>query len=82
MAGAEVDQNASSVTTVVAPKTRQIHKAGEVNISAYSPAEVKTSSRMVQARTGYNLNHCLAEALRDLSGKHNVPISVELGEGR
>jgi hypothetical protein len=37
---------------------------------------------MVQAKTGYNLKDCLAEALRDLFRKHNVPISAELGEGR
>lgn len=65
-----------------APKTRQIHKAGEVNISAYFPAEVKASLRMVQAKTGYNVKDCLAEALRDLFRKHKVPVSLELGEGR
>ncbi|MBU6439438.1 MAG: hypothetical protein KGS28_04325 [Betaproteobacteria bacterium] len=63
-------------------KPRQIHKAGEVNISAYFPAEVKASLRMVQAKTGYNVKDCLAEALRDLFRKHNVPVSVDLGEGR
>lgn len=65
-----------------APKVRQIHKPGEVNISAYFPAEVKASLRMVQAKTGYNVKDCLAEALRDLFRKHNVPVSIELGEGR
>ena len=64
------------------PKVRQIHKDGEVNISAYFPAEVKASLRMVQARTGNNVKECLGEALRDLFRKHNVPVSVELGEGR
>jgi hypothetical protein len=64
------------------PKVRQIHKEGEVNISAYFPAEVKASLRMVQAKTGNNVKECLAEALRDLFRKHNVPISVGLGEGR
>jgi hypothetical protein len=82
MAAAEIGQNASGVTITVVPKTRQIHKAGEVNISAYFPAEVKASLRLVQAKTGYNLKDCLAEALRDLFRKHNVPISVELGEGQ
>lgn len=71
-----------AVAVAVAPKTRQIHKAGEVNISAYFPAEVKASLRMVQAKTGHNLKDCLAEALRDLFRKHNVPVSVELDEGR
>lgn len=65
-----------------APRVRQIHKEGEVNISAYFPAEVKASLRMVQAKTGKNVKDCLAEALRDLFRKHNVPVSLELGEGR
>ena len=37
---------------------------------------------MVQAKTGYNVKDCLAEALRDLFRKYNVPVSVEFGEGR
>ena len=64
------------------PKVRQIHKEGELNISAYFPADVKASLRMVQAKTGNNVKECLAEALRDLFRKHNVPPSVGLGEGR
>lgn len=75
-------KNASAITTTHAPKVRQIHKEGEVNISAYFPAEVKSSLRMVQAKTGNNVKECLAEALRDLFRKHNVPVSVELGEGQ
>jgi len=75
-------QNGVAVGTTDAPKARQIHKVGEVNISAYFPAEVKASLRMVQAKTGNNVKGCLAEALRDLFRKHNVPASVELGGGR
>ena len=82
MTAAVIGHDANGVTTTVVPKTRQIHKAGEVNISAYFPAEVKASLRMVQAKTGYNLKDCLAEALRDLFRKHNVPVSVEVGESR
>lgn len=82
MAAAEVGHDTNGVPAKVVPKTRQIHKAGEVNISAYFPAEVKASLRMVQAKTGYNLKGCLAEALRDLFRKHNVPVSVDLGESR
>ena len=82
MATTEIRREASSVIAAVAPTTRQIHKVGEVNISAYFPAEVKASLRMVQAKTGYNVKDCLAEALRDLFRKHNVPVSAELGEGR
>ena len=82
VATAEVRHDASSVIDAVVPRTRQIHKVGEVNISAYFPAEVKASLRMVQAKTGYNVKDCLAEALRDLFRKHNVPVSTALGEGR
>ena len=65
-----------------APKVRQIHKEGEVNISAYFPSEIKASLRMVQAKTGNNVKECLAEALRDLFRKHDVAVSLELGQGR
>ena len=43
---------------------------------------IKASLRMVQAKTGYNVKDCLAEALRDLFMKYNVSVSVEFGEGR
>ena len=77
-----VEIDAAAITSVSAPKARQIHKEGEVNISAYFPAEVKASLRMVQAKTGNNVKECLGEALRDLFRKHNVPVYAELGEGR
>lgn len=73
---------AAASTSTSAPKARQIHKAGEVNISAYFPAEVKASLRIVQAKTGNNVKDCLAEALRDLFRKYNVPVSIESGDGR
>ena len=65
-----------------APKVRQIHKEVEGNISAYFPSEVKESLCVVPAKTGNNVKECLAEALRDLLRKHNVAVSLELGEGR
>lgn len=82
MTAAEVGPDAIGGAPAVAPKPRQIHKAGEVNISAYFPAEVKASLRMVQAKTGNNVKDCLAEALRDLFRKHDVPVSADLAEGR
>ena len=82
MKAAKGAHDASASTPTDVPKTRQIHKAGEVNISAYFPAEVKASLRLVQAKTGYNVKDCLAEALRDLFRKHNVPVSVAPSEGR
>jgi hypothetical protein len=75
-------ENGGVGASVGAPRTRQIHKEGEVNISAYFPAEVKASLRMVQAKTGNNVKECLAEALRDLFRKYNVPVAVDLREGR
>ena len=82
VAAAEVGHNVTGVTAPVMPKTRKIYKAGEVSISAYFPAEVKAALRMVQAKTGCNLKDCLAEAVHDLFRKYNVPVLVELGEGR
>ena len=76
----DLAENAKVPPVKTAAKTtrvRQIHKAGEVNISAYFPAEMKASLRMVQAKTGNNVKECLAEALCDLFKKHNVPVPVE-----
>ena len=78
----KLKHDAAAIRPMEAPKVRQIHKEGEVNISAYFPAEVKASLRMVQAKTGKNVKDCLAEALCDLFRKHNVPVAVELGKGR
>lgn len=60
------------------PPKRVVHKSGEVNISAYFPAEVKSALRLVQAKTGNNVKQCLAEALADYFRKHNVPVTVPL----
>jgi len=65
-----------------APAVRQVHKPGEVNISAYFPPEVKAALRMAQAKTGKNVKQCLAEALQDFFRKHNVPVSIPLEELR
>ena len=64
------------------PMTRQPHKSGEVNISAYFPAEVKSALRLAQAKTGKNVKECLAEALQDFFRKHNVPVAITLDEFR
>lgn len=79
MTAAKGGHNAEASSPRDVPKSRRIHKAGEVNISAYFPAEVKASLRLVQAKTGNNVKDCLAEALRDLFGKYNVPVCTELG---
>lgn len=59
-----------------------VHKLGEVNISAYFPAEMKEALRLVQAKTGNNVKECLAEALCELFKKHDVPVPVDLGTDR
>ncbi len=63
-------RNGVAIATVDAPKARQIHKVGEMDMSAYFPAEVKALLPMVHAKTGNNVNECLAEALRDLFRKY------------
>jgi hypothetical protein len=55
---------------------RVVHRPGEVNISAYFPAEVKAALRHVQAKTGKNIKGCLSEALQLLFRKHNVAVTV------
>lgn len=83
-----VASRASPAAAATAPSSpvplqmRQIHKPGEVNISAYFPAEVKAALRMVQAKTGKNVKQCLAEALQDFFRKYNVPVAVSLDEPR
>jgi hypothetical protein len=52
-------QHGVAIASIDVPKSRQVHKEGEVNISAYFPAEVKASLRMVQAKTGNNVKECL-----------------------
>ena len=70
-------QNGVNASVLEAPK-RSTRKPGEVNISAYFPPEVKSSLRMVQAKTGNNVKQCLAEALTDYFRKHNVPVTTPM----
>lgn len=56
--------------------TEKPDRTGLVNISAYYPAEVKASLRIVQAKTGKNVKQLLGEALNDLFRKYNVTASV------
>lgn len=81
-AAAKAKTQPAAAAPVETAKVRQIHKEGEVNISAYFPAEVKAALRHVQAKNGNNVKECLAEALRDLFRKHNVVVPLELEEGR
>ena len=77
--GVLLDEAAHETPEAKAAATaRVVHKAGEVNISAYFPAEVKASLRLVQAKTGKNVKQCLGEALADLYRKHNVPVPAPM----
>ena len=80
-------ESPSSAGASIAPgeteaKPREVHKPGEVNISAYFPSEVKAALRMAQAKTGKNVKQCLAEALQDFFRKHNVPVAVSIEQSR
>src|SRR4051794_19885292 len=59
--GAKAGSNPTAAAPSAGSKARPMHKEGEVNISAYLPAEMKASLRMVQAKTGNNVKQCLAE---------------------
>lgn len=67
---------------VATPAVSAVHRPGEVNISAYFPAEVKAALRHVQAKTGKNIKDCLSEALQLLFRKHNVPVTVPDNENK
>jgi hypothetical protein len=71
-----------NLATAATSEVRYVHKAGEVNISAYFPAEMKASLRLVQEKTGNNVKQCLGEALCDLFKKHNVPVPQQLIDDR
>jgi hypothetical protein len=75
---AKIAAKSSSSTEETENRRRSVHKEGEVNISAYFPAEVKAALRITQAKTGKNVKQCLAEALADYFRKYNVPVSVPL----
>jgi len=81
-AAALVGHIASDITTTVVLRAHRIRKACEVKMLAYFPADVKASLRMIQGMRGHNLKDCLTEALCDLFRKHNLSVSIELGEGR
>jgi hypothetical protein len=74
-------QEASVVPPTPAPPpsvvSRPAHKAGEVNISAYFPPDVKAALRQVQAKTNKSIKACLSEALTLLFRKYNVPVTMQ-----
>ena len=68
-----VPARAKKLATSAPP--RIVHRPGDVNISAYFPAQVKAGLRQVQAKSGKSIKACLAEGLQMLFRKYNVPVS-------
>ena len=54
--------------------TKAPSREGKIHIGAYLDPDFKTSLRLVQARTGKNIQALLAEALNDLFRSHSAPV--------
>lgn len=51
----------------------KVSKTGKVNVTGYFDPEVKSSLRLVQAKSGKTIQDILAEALNDVFAKYKVP---------
>src|SRR5580704_19469122 len=64
--------------TAALPAVRSAYKApsreGKIHIGAYLHPDFKRSLRLVQARTGKDLQALLADALNELFRTHNAPV--------
>jgi hypothetical protein len=69
---AKVPQSASP--TMEPMQAKAPSRVGKIHIGAYLDPDFKTSLRLVQARTGKNIQALLAEALNDLFRSHNAPV--------
>jgi len=61
----------------VAPRpapARPPSREGMIHIGAYLHPDFKTSLRLVQARTGKDIQSLLADALNELFRAHNAPV--------
>jgi hypothetical protein len=58
------------------PPTRSVapSREGKIHIGAYLSPDFKASLRLVQARTGKNIEGLLADALNELFRAHNAPV--------
>jgi hypothetical protein len=64
-----------SVSATMEPiRTKAPSREGKIHIGAYLDPDFKTSLRLVQARTGKNIQALLAEALNDLFRSHSAPV--------
>jgi hypothetical protein len=61
--------------TATAPTTTKVpSREGKIHIGAYLHPDFKTSLRLVQARTGKDIQTLLAGALNELFRAHNAPV--------
>jgi hypothetical protein len=58
-------------------KAKAPSREGKIHIGAYLPPDFKTSLRLVQARTGKDIQALLADALNELFRAHNAPVVDE-----
>jgi hypothetical protein len=54
--------------------TKAPSREGMIHIGAYLHPDFKTSLRLVQARTGKDIQSLLADALNELFRAHNAPV--------
>jgi hypothetical protein len=54
--------------------TKAPSREGSIHIGAYLHPDFKTSLRLVQARTGKDIQSLLADALNELFRAHNAPV--------
>jgi hypothetical protein len=60
--------------TMEPPRVKAPSREGKIHIGAYLPPDFKTSLRLVQARTGKDIQALLADALNELFRAHNAPV--------
>jgi hypothetical protein len=68
---------APAAPTAAGPRptsTKAPSREGTIHIGAYLHPDFKTSLRLVQARTGKDIQSLLADALNELFRAHNAPV--------
>ena len=58
----------------ISTRTKALSRDGKIHIGAYLHPDFKTSLRLVQARTGKDIQTLLAGALNELFRAHNAPV--------
>ena len=76
-ASSPVAPPAPAAPTAAGPRptsTKAPSREGTIHIGAYLHPDFKTSLRLVQARTGKDIQSLLADALNELFRAHNAPV--------